>query len=399
MAIEIPFEHVASTANVLTEGLEPALPADIEIYDNTLREGEQPPGVLFRPDEKLAIARALDRMGVHWANVGFPAVSRDELAAVRAVTSAGLRMRTAALSRMLPADIDVAVESGVDLISLFLGSSDLHLRHKLRMSEAQAIERIHALVAHARSSGKLVAFCLEDGSRTPYDRIVRMFEAAQDAGASYAVLADTVGVLTPFAAFDVSRRLSGAVRIPLGVHFHDDLGLALANTVAALQGGARMAHVTVNGVGERSGNACLAELAVLLHVKFGRTLGLELGELHALSGLVHAASGTRPPEHKAVTGRWCFTHESGIHVAGLLASRETYQPYPPSLVGRSHEIVFGKHTGTHSVAYLAALHGIDLDADACGRVLARIKSHGKSEGSAIPDDVVLAWVRSESRTA
>jgi isopropylmalate/homocitrate/citramalate synthase len=117
MAIEIPFEHAASTANVLTDGLEPALPADIEIYDNTLREGEQPPRVQFRPDEKLAIARALDRMGVHWANVGFPAVSREELAAVREVTSAGLRMRTAALARLLPADIDVAVESGIDLVS------------------------------------------------------------------------------------------------------------------------------------------------------------------------------------------------------------------------------------------------------------------------------------------
>jgi homocitrate synthase NifV len=263
------------------------------------------------------------------------------------------------------------------------------------MSEADALARIEELVPLARSGGKQVAFCLEDGSRTPLDRIVRMFRAAQDAGADYAVLADTVGVLTPFATFDLFQALGREIRIPLGAHFHDDLGLALANTLAALQGGARVAHVTVNGVGERAGNACLEELAVALEVKYGVRLGLDLSGLADLSALVHRASGTEAPAHKAVTGKWCFTHESGIHVAGVLASQETYQAYPPALVGRSHQIVFGKHSGAHSVAYLASRSGIGLSPDGCARVLGRIKAHGKRDG-ATPDELVLDWIREEA---
>jgi methanogen homocitrate synthase len=396
MPLEIPSLPAESTANVLTAGREPAISPEMELYDNTLREGEQPPGVIFTPDEKLAIARELDQLGVHWANVGFPAVSEEERSGVRAIAGAGLRMKTAALSRMVPRDIEVAAECGVDLVSLFMGSSDLHLHHKHHLTEAEALARIEELVPHAKSSGKQVAFSLEDGSRTPMDRILRMFRLAQDTGADYLVLADTVGILTPFATFDLIRTLREAVKIPIGVHFHDDLGLALANTLAALQAGARMAHVTVNGVGERAGNTCLGELAVVLEVKYGLPLGLELDRLHALSALVHRASGTVPPEHKAVTGKWCFTHESGIHVAGVLASQETYQAYPPAKIGRAHEIVFGKHSGTHGVAFLARRSGVELSAEGCARVLGRIKSYGKAEAGPIPDEQVLDWIRAEA---
>lgn len=395
MVLQLPARPTESTANTLTDAFEPSFAGEVEFYDNTLREGEQPPGVLFTPDEKLAIARELDQAGVHWANVGFPAVSAQELDAVRRITSAGLRMKTAALARMLPRDIDITAEAGVDLISLFLGSSDVHLQHKYRITEAEALTRIEELVPRAKSSGKLTAFCLEDGSRTPFDRIMRMFELAQDAGADYLVLADTVGVLTPTATFRIFQKLREALDVPLGVHFHDDLGLALSNTLAALQAGARMAQVTVNGVGERAGNACLEELAVLLQVKYGRDFGLKLERLDKLSDMVHQASNTAPAPHKAVTGKLCFTHESGIHVAGLLASQETYQPYPPELVGRTHEIVFGKHSGTRSVAYLAERADVALSSAGCQRVLERVKGYGKRAGEALATEQVLAWIRVE----
>jgi isopropylmalate/homocitrate/citramalate synthase len=396
MPLEIPSVPAESTANVLTAGREPAIGHAVELYDNTLREGEQPPGVHFTPDEKLAIAHALDQLGVPWANVGFPAVSEEEQRAVREIATSGLRMKTAVLCRMMHRDIEVSVESGVDLISLFVGSSDLHLAQKHHLTEAQVLGKIEELVPHAKSSGKLVAFSLEDGSRTPLDRIVRMFRLAQDAGADFVVLADTVGILTPFATYELFRVLRDEIQVPIAVHFHDDLGLALANTLSALQAGARMAHVTVNGVGERAGNTCLGELAVVLQTKFGCELGLRLDRLAELSSLVHRASGTVPPEHKAVTGKWCFTHESGIHVAGVLASQETYQAFPPSLIGRSHEIAFGKHSGAHGVAFLAARHGLELSADECARVVSRIKASGKCDVGPIPEQQVLDWIRAEA---
>jgi isopropylmalate/homocitrate/citramalate synthase len=242
----------------------------------------------------------------------------------------------------------------------------------------------------------MVSFALEDGSRTPLRRIVRMFQIAEQAGADYLLLADTVGVLTPASTRQVTGILTSLLSAPLGVHFHDDLGLALANTLAALEGGARLVHVTVNGVGERSGNACLEELAVLLKVKYGRDFGFKLDRTESLSRLVHRASGTEPPPHKAITGRWCFSHESGIHVAGLLAHQETYQPYAPALVGRHHEILFGKHSGAHGVEYLARANGLALSQAASRRILDRIKSESAERKGVIPDGDVLDWIRAEA---
>jgi isopropylmalate/homocitrate/citramalate synthase len=396
VAIRIDTRAGDSTANVLTAAFEPAIEQPIELYDNTLREGEQPPGVWFTADEKLAIAGALDAAGVHWANVGFPAVSEAEAASVRAVAGAGLRMKTSALARMLRRDIEITAETGVDMISLFLGGSDVHLAHKYQMTESDALARIEDLVPYAKSSGKVVCFCIEDGSRTPMPRLVRMFQTAEAAGADYVVLADTVGVLTPPSTQAIVGVLRSLLQVPIGVHFHDDLGLSLANTLAALQAGAQMAHVTVNGVGERAGNACLEELAVVLAVKYGRDLGLSLDRLYDLSARVHRASGTEPPAHKAITGKWCFTHESGIHVAGILAEPETYQPYPPALVGRAHELVFGKHSGARSVRYWAEQNGIALGDAACRAVLEQIKRRGKREGGPVSPEQVLAWIRAEA---
>lgn len=395
MSVRIEGRDVASTANVLAGPFEPPFTHPVEFYDNTLREGEQTPGAVFTPEEKLELARALDDFGVPWANVGFPAVSEEEFQAVASITGAGLeKMKTAALCRMLPSDIDITVKSGVDMLSVFLAASDTHLEHKYQLTEAEAIARIEEWVPYAKSSGKLVAFSIEDASRAPLPRLVRMLQAAEAAGADYLNVADTVGILTPASAYMMARVLTSVLAPPLGLHFHDDLGLALANTLAGLQGGARLAHVTVNGAGERAGNTCLEELAVFFKVKHGMDLGFKLDRLGALSELVHRMCGTEPPAHKSVTGKWAFTHESGIHVAGVLANPETYQAYPPELIGRHHEIVFGKHSGRRGVRYFAELQGIELSDDACQAVVDRIKKHGKAaEQGPIADSLVLEWIR------
>ncbi len=381
-------------ANVLTGPFEAKLTHTIELYDNTLREGEQPPGVVFTPDEKLALAQELDAIGVHWANIGFLAVSPDERRACERIAKAGLRMKLAALARLVPTDIDVTVDAGIDLVSLFVGGSDVHLKYKHEFTEAHALGMIEKGIRHAKDRGaKLVSFMPEDGSRTPLPRLLRMLQVASDAGADYLGLTDTVGVLTPSTTHQIIKVLKASFKQPIVVHFHDDLGLALANSLAAIEAGAQLIHATVNGVGERSGNAALEELAVVLRVKYGRDLGLKLDRLSALSQHVHELSGTRASEHKSITGRWCFTHEAGIHVAGILANPQTYQPFPPSLIGRQHVIAYGKHSGTQSINYAAERAGLTISDQVRKTVLERVKREAEQKTRIIDEAQVVEWLR------
>lgn len=388
---------VPGSANVLTGPFERQLTHRIELYDNTLREGEQPPGVVFTEDEKLELATALDAAGVHWANVGFPAVSETERQSCVRIAKAGLKMRLAALCRLVPDDMTKTIDAGVELVSLFLGGSDTHLQHKHRITEAEAFDRIEAGVRQAKERGaRLVSFIPEDSTRTPIARLEKMLRIAAEAGADYVGIADTVGVLTPTSTFRVVERLRSTLARPFAVHFHDDLGLSLANSLAAIEAGAELIHTTVNGVGERSGNTPLEEIAVVLRVKYGRDLGLRLEDISKLSEMVHRLSGTKPPEHKSITGRWCFTHESGIHVAGLLADPECYQPFPPSLVGRQHEIAFGKHSGTQSIQYAADRAKLTTTEAVRKAVLGRVKNAAEGKASRIEESDVVQWIREEN---
>ncbi|GAB4565980.1 MAG: homocitrate synthase [Haliangiales bacterium] len=392
--IDGPAELV--TPNLFDEAFDIPIRPDVVVYDNTLRDGEQTPGMSFSARDKLEIATALDDLGISWANVGFPAISRGEYEAVEGIVSAGLKMKLAALCRLSTKDIDLTVASGVDLLAVFIPSSDTHLKHKLQMTEAEAIDKVSKYVAYAKSSGKLVSFGVEDGSRSPMPRLIRIYQAAEAAGADYLVYSDTVGVLTPLRTYAIVRTLCSALTKPFGLHFHDDLGLAHANTLAGLQAGAYMGHVTVDNLGERAGNACLCEMAVTLRVLYGLDLGLDLSKLQALSETVHRITGTEPPVSKGVTGKWTFTHESGIHVAGVLADPETYQPYPPALIGRQHQLAFGKHSGKRGVQYLAEREGVELSDEACARLLARIKEQAKEVGGPVDDQLLIEWLRAEA---
>jgi isopropylmalate/homocitrate/citramalate synthase len=396
MALKLAARTVESTANVLTGAFETPLTHEIELYDNTLREGEQPPGVVFTSDEKFEIAQALDDFGVHWANVGFPATSPEEKQAVQRITKAGFKMKTAALCRLLPADIDNTVDSGVHLVSLFLGGSDVHLRDKYRFTEAEALGKIESALRRVKDLGARAAFTVEDASRTPLPRLLRMLQVAQDAGADYLKLADTVGVFTPTTCYRVTSILRSLLTRPIGIHFHDDLGLALANSLAALEAGAQLVDVTVNGVGERSGNTCLEELAIVLKLKYGRDLGLKLDRLYPLSQLVHRASDTQASAHKSIVGKWCFTHESGIHVAGILTNPETYQPFPPELIGRHHEIIFGKHSGAQGVQYLAEREKLPISESGRKTILEKIKTKAQHKQGLVSEEQILDWIRGES---
>jgi len=332
---------------------------DIEICDVTLRDGEQMPGVVFRADEKLDIAMRLDEIGVEVIEAGFPVVSAAEMNAVREVCNLGLDAKISVLSRSIKDDVDAAVECGADMISIFIAISDLHLKHKLHMSCPQAVSCALQAVEYAKEHGLIVRFSAEDATRTDFDLLKRVYKRAEEYHADYISVADTVGIMNPRTTYYMISELKKAVKTPICMHCHDDLGLALANTLAGAEAGAKQLHVTVNGIGERSGNTPLEELLVALRLHYGLER-YDLSKLKDLSKLVESYSGVPVAKNKAVVGTNAFAHESGIHVAAVLEEPRTYELYSPEMVGAARHIIIGKHTGTKALRYITQRMGYQL---------------------------------------
>ncbi len=335
-------------------------PLDIEICDVTLRDGEQMPGVVFRSEEKLDIARSLDEIGVDIIEAGFPVVSKAEKAAVKEVCNLGLNAKISALSRSNRADVDAAIDCGVDMVSVFIATSDLHLRHKLHMSCEEAVSTALDAVEYAKDHGLIVRFSAEDATRTGFETLLGIYRKAEEYRADYISVADTVGILNPRTTYYMIREIRKRVKIPICMHCHDDLGLALANTLAGAEAGAKQLHTTVNGIGERSGNTPLEELLVALRVHHGVDR-YDLSRLKGLSTMVCNYSGVPASKNKAVVGANAFAHESGIHVAAVLEEPRTYELYSPEMVGADRMIIIGKHTGAKALKYITQRMGYDLD--------------------------------------
>ena len=332
---------------------------DIEICDVTLRDGEQMPGIVFRTDEKLDIAMRLDEIGVEVIEAGFPVVSAAEMNAVREVCNLGLDAKISVLSRSIKEDVDAAVECGADMISIFIAISDLHLKHKLHMSCPQAVSCALQAVEYAKEHGLIVRFSAEDATRTDFDLLKRVYKRAEEYHADYISVADTVGIMNPRTTYYMISELRKIVKTPICMHCHDDLGLALANTLAGAEAGAKQLHVTVNGIGERSGNTPLEELLVALRLHYGLER-YDLSKLKDLSKLVESYSGVPVAKNKAVVGTNAFAHESGIHVAAVLEEPRTYELYSPEMVGAARHIIIGKHTGTKALRYITQRMGYQL---------------------------------------
>jgi isopropylmalate/homocitrate/citramalate synthase len=349
----------------------------VRIYDTTLRDGAQMPGVAFTRQQQLDIASALDELGVDEIEVGFAASGPQHRADMAAVVGSGLRARTLSLARPLPQDLDAAEQSGVDGVIIFTALSDIHLRHKLRMTHQQALDQACAAAEHARAQGLFVQVSLEDGTRTAPERLAASAKCLVDAGAERIGLADTVGVATPELMAAVVGALAGTVDVPISVHCHDDFGLATANTVAAVTHGASVISTTMTGIGERSGNAATEQCVLALTVLHGRTTSVRLDRISAVSRLVAEHAGVAIRANSPVVGANTFRHESGIHVAAMLRDPSCYEPYDPALVGGRRDYVLGKTSGRAALLHLAGRDHDQLDDETCRRVLDEIKSHAE----------------------
>ena len=361
----------------------------IYIFDTTLRDGEQTPGVALTVDEKIQIATKLNNLGVDKIEVGFPASSKGEIESAKQIKSLGLKSTFVGLSRSLRKDVDAVLNSDLEYIHTFIGTSPLHRDYKLKMSKEKIIETAVDAIEYAKDHGLTVEFSAEDATRTERDFLFEVFNEAVSAGADFLDVPDTVGILTPIMTREIITDIKDNFSIPISVHFHNDFGLATANTLTAIECGANQAHVTVNGLGERTGNCSLEELVMSLKSAYGIDLGLDTTRLYSLSHLVGRLTGVKMPVNKPIVGDNAFAHESGIHVHGILNNASTYEPMSPDMVGHSRRIVLGKHTGANAIKSKLKEYHIDLDSEQFDKVFAEIKSLGDS-GKCITDDDLIA---------
>jgi homocitrate synthase len=360
----------------------------VEILDTTLREGEQTPYVNFTVDEKIEIARMLDRVGVDMIEAGDPSVSANVATAIKRIAALKLKAEIVAHSIASRSGIDKAKACGADRVAIFYATSKIHLDAKLHKTQDEAISIITDHIAYARSLGLKVRYTPEDATRTDFEFLVKVCNAAIEAGADRISFADTLGIMQPHDFYDRVKSLrERLLPCKIDLHCHDDYGLALANAMAGIRAGADCIHTTVNGLGERTGIPDLAETVVAFH-NLESVEKYNIQPLMEISSYLENVSGVLLAPNKPITGQNAFTHKSGVHTNGILKDPRTYEPFDPAILGRERKIVIDKYTGKSAVQSRLDEYGIEVSDAELEVIVTRIKNMGDQRKQLFDTDII-----------
>lgn len=330
----------------------------VRIFDTTLRDGEQTPGVSITPEQKVQIAIKLDELGIDAIEAGFPVVSHGESIAIKKITKQGLKAEICGLARAVKSDIDAAINCDLAYIHTFIATSDIHMQFKLRMNREQVVEKAAWAVEYAKKHGIQVEFSAEDATRSDRTFLNQVFKAVANVGVDRLDIPDTVGYATPQYIEQIVKDVQTNIELPISIHCHNDFGLAVANSISGINAGAACAHVTINGLGERAGNASLEEFVMALQCLYGRKHNVKTELLYETSRFISNTMGIIVQPNKAIIGENAFGHESGIHTHGIINNPLTYEPINPDLVGRKRWLQAGKHAGAHGIKAMLESFGI-----------------------------------------
>ncbi|MFX0163263.1 MAG: 2-isopropylmalate synthase [Candidatus Hodarchaeota archaeon] len=347
---------------------------DVRIFDTTLRDGEQTPGCILTPPQKVKIARALDEFGVHVIEAGMAITSLGEREGIKAVVKEGLNAEICSGCRSVIVDIERSLECGVDSIHLIVASSELHRREKFGKTLEEILDITTNCIDFAKDHGLIVELSAEDGSRADMDDLIALFTTGKEAKADRFCVCDTVGVAVPEQIYARFKILTETFpNIPISIHCHNDFGLAVANTLAALKGGGKQFHGTINGVGERAGNVAIEEVVMSLKALYGVELPVKTEKIFEVSRVVSDNMNLPVAFNKALVGENAFAHESGIHSSAVLKNPETYEPIPPNMIGRRRRLVMGKHAGRAALKEVLEEFGFHVNDDQLIEIFDKMK--------------------------
>jgi len=360
----------------------------VRVFDTTLRDGEQSPRTSFSYDDKMEIAAALDEMNTHVIEAGFPVNSDAEFEAVRDIAKR-TDTTVCGLARVVEKDIEAALDSGVGMVHVFASTSDIQLEDSMHATREEVIERSTDAVERVKEAGVECMFSPMDATRTDRDFLMEVIDEVSDAGTDWINIPDTVGVATPTRFGKLIGDISDRTDARIDVHTHDDFGLAAANAIAGFENGADQAQVSVNGIGERAGNAAYEEVVMAAESLYDVDTGIDTTRITGLARMVEEKSDIPVPPNKPIIGRNAFSHESGIHAAGVIENASTFEPgvMSPEMVGASRELVLGKHTGTHSVRERLTDAGFDPTDEEVREVTRRVKDYGAEKNRVTMDDL------------
>jgi len=364
----------------------------VRIFDTTLRDGEQTPGVSFTPEEKMEIAVQLDKLGVDVIEAGFPSASQGEQKALKDLVNAGLKAEICALTRALKSDIAIAIQCNVNSIHTFISTSKVQMKYALNMTPQEILKATVDSVQYIKDHGFICEFSPMDATRSEFGFLKNVCKTAEEAGADRTNIPDTVGIMAPQAMEKLIRDLKAELKTPLSVHCHNDFGLAVANSLAGVVGGASQIHVAVNGLGERAGNASLEEVVMGLHLIYKKKTGIDTRLLYGTSKLVSRLTGVVVQPNKAIVGENAFAHESGIHTRGVTVKPLTFEPFKPEVVGRRRRLTSGKLSGSHGIRAELGEAGIRPTEAQLKEIVNRVKDLG-DKGKTVTDADLFAIAR------